>query len=279
MADLAAADLSTVSSILARPRWGGISPSSSRACKATASTSTPIRQALSRVSCVPAGGDGIIARTIRGCTAVDCGSYAINGASVSDSYGSSVGGIGISASEASNCHAATAGSQSALDATIAINCFASNAGSGTALNAGTAQNCYGSATTGTGISIFFGVTQNCYGTATTGTGIHANIAMNCTGYNHGGGSGGRRLSVSTIAIGCYGECSGAGNIGLEAPIANSSLAWRRTRRRGIHHIPIQHAVSDCAGTRNNYARARARDLDDFGRRSCVILRESALLRF
>jgi hypothetical protein len=123
---------------------------------------------------------GIVANTIRGCVALDCGGTAIYGQQVSDSRGESVGGTGLSASTAQNCY----GSSS----------------SGTGLSATTAQNCYGSAAAATGFTpspartatataaaAVTGFTpctaQNCYGSSSSGYGLYAYTAQNCYGYS------------------------------------------------------------------------------------------------
>jgi hypothetical protein len=108
--------------------------------------------ASTTVDCVvrTVGSYGIVANTIRGCVALDCGSHAIYGQQVSDSRGQSVGGgYGLSA-------------------------------------ATTAQNCCGVSTSGTGL--YAGRTAiGCYGESSGGpSGLYAQNAAFCTGFRPGG---------------------------------------------------------------------------------------------
>jgi hypothetical protein len=130
------------------------------------------------------GSWGIVANTIRGCVALDCGSTAIYGQQVSDSRGQSVGGgYGLSA------------------ATTAQNCYGSS-GNSFGLYANTAQNCCGVSSSGTGL--YAGRTAiGCYGESSGGpSGLYAQNAAFCTGFRPGG-----RAIEATIANGCW---AGAG---------------------------------------------------------------------
>jgi hypothetical protein len=147
------------------------------------------------------GGAGIVANTIRGCVALDCGSTAILGRQVSDSRGQSVDiGYGLSATTALNCYGSSSGGDG-LSAITAQNCYGSST-SGTGLNAyATAIGCYGSSSSGTGIYAY--TAQNCYGSSSSGTGLDAVTAQNC----YGSSSSGTGLHASDTAIGCYGYSS------------------------------------------------------------------------
>jgi hypothetical protein len=132
------------------------------------------------------GGYGIVASTIRGCVALDCGYSAIYGGQVSDSRGQSVG-------SSSGLYAAS----------TALNCYGSS-GNSFGLYTQTAQNCYGSSSSGTGLSAI--TAQNCSGYSGSGTGLYAYNAQNCSGYSYSGGYG---LYAERTAIGCSGS-SGSG---------------------------------------------------------------------
>ena len=124
------------------------------------------------------GSVGIVASTIRGCVALDCGGSAIYGNQVSDSQGLSVGsGYGLYAGTAHNCHGSSV--------------------SGTGLSATTALNCFGFSVSGTGLSA--ATALNCYGVSDSGpSGLQAQNAAFCTGYRFRG-----RAIEATIANGCW----------------------------------------------------------------------------
>jgi hypothetical protein len=181
------------------------------------------------------GGAGIVANTIRGCVALDCGSTAILGRQVSDSrgqsvdigyglyattalncYGSSSSGIGLLADTAQNCYGVST-SGTGLDAITAQNCYGSSS-SGTGLDAVTAQNCYGYSGSG-GYGLYATTAQNCYGVSTSGTGLHASdTAIGCYGYSS---SGVRGLFARNAAF-CVG--SRPSGRAIEATIANGCWA-------------------------------------------------------
>jgi hypothetical protein len=166
------------------------------------------------------GSFGILANTIRGCVALDCGGSAIYGQQVSDSRGQSVSsnyglyaynaqncsgysssGTGLSALTAQNCYGYS-GSAIGLSAYTAVNCYGASS-SGTGLYATTAQNCYGSSGSGYGLYAFR-VASGCYGSSSSGTGLSATTALNCYGSSSGSGYG---LYASRVASGCYGSSS------------------------------------------------------------------------
>jgi hypothetical protein len=154
------------------------------------------------------GGDGIIAATIKGSTALDCGSQAISGRIVSDSQGESTGDLG------------------GLTATTAFNCFGSSGG-GSGLYAYTAQNCSGSSTSGYGLcvtsahtcsgysssstGIYATSAQNCSGQSASGDGLRAVSALNCNGIS----SSGYGLYATRTAQNCHGSTT-SGDAGLYA---------------------------------------------------------------
>jgi len=142
------------------------------------------------------GSYGIVANTIRGCVALDCGYTAIAGQQVSDSRGQSVGsGSGLGATTAQNCYGSSS-SGTGLDAFTAQNCYGDSI-SGTGLYAYTAQNCYGSSSSGTGL--YANIAQNCYGSSSSGPrALSAQNANTCTGFRSGG-----RAIEATIANGCW----------------------------------------------------------------------------
>ena len=143
---------------------------------------------------------GINASTIKSSSAIDCGGYAIYGDQVSDCRGQSYNN-GIEATTANNCTGSTSGS-----------------GSVVGISATTANNCSG-AGSGNDTGIFATTANNCYGTSSNGIGIFATTANNCSGTATGNGTG---LSVSGVAIGCYGSSSPTG-VGINANIANSCV--------------------------------------------------------
>ena len=165
------------------------------------------------------GGAGIVSATVKGSVATDCGcSAAIIGNQVSDCQGQSSGsGDGIFASSAQNCTGSSNGG-TGVNAANASNCNGSSSGSGTGVDAFTAQSCSGSSNTGIGVNAY--TAQNCYGTTggNAGYGLHANNANNCYGICFL--ASGYGLYAEDIAIGCSGySFSGTG---LHAFIANSS---------------------------------------------------------
>ena len=180
------------------------------------------------------GGAGIVANTIRGCVALDCGSTAISGQQVSDSRGESVGnGTGLLAYTAQNCYGSSSGGYGLYAGSTAIGCYGSSV-SGAGLYAITAQNCYGYSGSG-GYGLFaynalncygysysyYGLyaynAQNCYGYSGSATGLWAFMVNNCYGVSGGSGYG---IYAYDIAIGSYGWTS-TGPAGLRAYIANS----------------------------------------------------------
>jgi hypothetical protein len=159
------------------------------------------------------GSYGIVASTIKGSVAVDCGGYAVVGDQVSDSRGESTSsGSGVSASTVLNC-CGYSSSGNGLYASTAQNCFGQSSSS-TGLYASTAQTCYGHSGSGYGLNAI--TAQNCYSYSGSGTGLYAQTAQNCYGSCGGGGTG---LYAYYVAIGCRGySYSGTG---LSADIANS----------------------------------------------------------
>ena len=88
------------------------------------------------------GGYGIVASTIKGSMAVDCGGNAISGYEVSDSRGISTGsGIGLYAVTGQNCHGSSESGTYGLYALTALNCYGGNNSGSYGLYANTAQNC------------------------------------------------------------------------------------------------------------------------------------------
>jgi hypothetical protein len=157
------------------------------------------------------GSQGIVASTIRGCAALDCGWTAIYGQQVSDSRGECVaGGVGIYAETAQNCYGFSSLSV-AVEARTALNCYGLTV-NGTGISAVTAQNCYGYST-GAGTGLGAGEAQNCRGRSESGTGLDAETAQNCHGDSELGPWGLRAVH----AIGCIGQNSGG--IGLRANTA------------------------------------------------------------
>jgi hypothetical protein len=162
------------------------------------------------------GNYGLSACTVKGSTAMDCGSTAVYGVNVSDCRGESTGvdpgiigstvqncysssssGVGISATTAQNCYGFSS-SGIGLSAFTALNCYgtsSSNAG----LSANTAQNCYGTSSSNAGLSA--NTAQNCYGTSSSYVGLYVQDAQNCQGYSSSGGPG---ISAET-ASNCYGQ--------------------------------------------------------------------------
>ncbi len=108
------------------------------------------------------GSFGIYASSVKGSWAADCGSHAIYGFQVSDSYGQSSGGAGVYATA------------------TALNCYGYSSGSGNGVNAKIAQNCHGHSSSGYGVYAT-ATASGCYGFSPSGTGLHAFIANVCVG--------------------------------------------------------------------------------------------------
>lgn len=162
------------------------------------------------------GGSGIMASTIKQCSAIDCGSAAIYGDQAADCrgestggsygvvayavqncYGYSLGGYAIYAQTAQNCFGYSTNSGAGISAITALNCSGSGDGSAYGLTATTANNCYGySSGSGIGLSAT-GTASGCYGYSSTGIGLFAYNAAFCTGYRPGGAA-----IQATIANGC-----------------------------------------------------------------------------
>ena len=149
------------------------------------------------------GGTGILANTIKGSTALNCGNVCIDGNQVSDCQGQGVGiGIGIYAgSSAQNCYGYS-DSSIAIDAYSALNCYGYS-GSGAGLDAVTAQNCSGICN-GDGVGLSATTAQNCYGLSNGHqTGVQASTAENCVGSSVSGYG----ISVIYSALNCQGNSS------------------------------------------------------------------------
>ena len=114
-----------------------------------------------------AGSKGIVAATIKGSVATDCGQSAISGDQVTDCRGYCTGSsYGILTTSAQNCYG------------ISIN--------GNGLRALTAQNCYGQSTGGIGLFVYSNA-QNCYGQSSSSTGLYASdSAIGCSGSSTSG---------------------------------------------------------------------------------------------
>ena len=140
---------------------------------------------------------GIVAETIRGCVAMDCGGSAFWGQQVSDSHGQSVHSEAIRATTAHNC-AGMSSENDGLRVDTAQNCYGASASSGYGLYASKfALNCSGVSASGTGLFAFNA--QNCYGESQSGPrGLYAQNAAFCVGFRTGG-----RAIEATIANGCW----------------------------------------------------------------------------
>ena len=153
------------------------------------------------------GGYGILASTIKSCSALDCGNTAIFGDEVSDSRGQSSGvGDGVEGTTAQNC-SGTSTSGYGVFATTALNCSGTST-SGGGIYAYSAENCYGVSTSADGIDS--SITQNCYGTTNgSGVGLFAGyITSGSFGYSQSGTG-----LYTLIANVCHGGTStGAGLI-------------------------------------------------------------------
>jgi hypothetical protein len=183
------------------------------------------------------GGWGILASTIRGCVALDCGYSAIYGQQVSDSRGEAVNSYGLFATTAHNCYGSS-GNSYGLFATTAHNCYGSS-GNSFGLSAHTAQNCYGYS--GSNYGLFATTAHNCSGFSGSGYGLYAErTAIGCSGSSvsgtglyafataigcYGVSSSGTGLYASGTAIACYGYSS-SGPSGLYALNANTCTGYR-----------------------------------------------------
>jgi hypothetical protein len=145
-----------------------------------------------------AGGNGIVASTIKDSAATDCWVHAIASlGTVMNCHGQSIGvGYGIYAYDAQNSYG-DAGASDGLRAETVLNCYGVSAGA-TGLFAGNAQNCYG------------------FSYASSAFGLRALVAHNSRGYNAFGGTG---LYGELVATACYGHS--VSGTGLSAHIANS----------------------------------------------------------
>ena len=115
------------------------------------------------------GGYGIIASTIKSCSAFDCGNTAIDGDEVSDCRGQSSSASGIG---------------DGVDGETALNCYGFSP-SGEGVSATTAQNCYGSSPSGIGVDST--IAQNCFGDSTSGDGLVVSYtASGCSGFSQSG---------------------------------------------------------------------------------------------
>ena len=164
------------------------------------------------------GGYGIVASTVRGCVAVNCGYTAIWGDQVSDCRGESLLSDGIDAiSSAINCHGVSDGGGYGLYGQNAENGYGSSASGYYGIFAqSSVLNCYGSASgyEGYGIQAYTVLNSYGYGTGTYGAGIWARTMENSYGIS----SSYYGAYAAEIATGCYGS-SNSGT-GLYAFIAN-----------------------------------------------------------
>ncbi len=186
------------------------------------------------------GAYGIVASTIKGSVAVDCGNTAIAGDQVSDCRGQSSGsGTGVSATSAQNCYGSSSAGDG-LDVTVACNCYGISYGSVYGIYAfDSVLNCYGS-TAGSLYGIYAeNSAQNCYGSSGSGDGIRAlNSAQNCQGISSGSGYG----IFSTAASGCLG--SSASGVGLFAHTAHNCYGLSSGSQRGIYAF---NSAENCYG--------------------------------
>ena len=176
------------------------------------------------------GGFGILASTVKGSSAMDCGETAIFGLAVADCrgesggyagiqgrtvqncYGSSISDIGLSATTAQNCYGSSS-SDVGISATTAQNCNGFSYGSGQGILADNAHDCNGSSISGVGLYVL-NTALNCFGISSSGTGLSAKNAQNCTGYSSGSAPG----ILAETASNCYGESP---NRGISANVAIS----------------------------------------------------------
>jgi hypothetical protein len=126
------------------------------------------------------GGYGILASTIKSCSAFDCGNTAIAGDEVSDCRGQSSGvGDGVDGTTAQNC-CGTSTSGSGVSATTAQNCRGTST-SADGIDSITVQNCYG-VSSGSGDGLYAASTASgSFGYSINGVGLRAFIANSCSG--------------------------------------------------------------------------------------------------
>ncbi len=135
---------------------------------------------------------------VESCTVDVAGSYGIVAGTVSGSVARNCGMYGIIALTANDCVGVAVGSGSGLFARTANNCYGEGS-SGTGLHADTANNCYGSS------QIWYGlyaekIATGCYGYSYSGpAGLYALNAAFCTGERSGGG----QAIWAFIANGCW----------------------------------------------------------------------------
>jgi hypothetical protein len=191
---------------------------------------TVVEQCTVRTS----GSSGIVAQTVRACSAIQCGGTAINGGTVSVCYGVSVAGAtGISATTSNNC-VSTSDTGTGVSGTTATNCFGQSTASGTTgkgVDVITANNCWGVSDAGTGLNVNSAI--NCYGRSTSGVGLNAKTASNCEGIStsgeglhastasncEGDSTSGDGLDVDSTATNCAGSTFGNNSFGVRAFIA------------------------------------------------------------
>jgi hypothetical protein len=144
------------------------------------------------------GNYGLSAFTVKGSSAMDCGSTAVYGVNVSDCRGESTGvDAGIIGSTVQNCFGSSS-SGIGLTAFTALNYYGTSS-SNIGLSAKNAQNCQGNRS-GAAPGIFAETASNCYGESPN-RGISANVAIACSGRSLGKSYG---VFATSIANTCYG---------------------------------------------------------------------------
>ncbi len=183
---------------------------------------SPVNVHVSNVSVSECIANGIYLGTnsstlVEACTLQGINVYGIEAGIIMHSQAQSGNTAIIANFTASDCVGTSVSGVGVLVNSTANNCYGSSY-SGIGLNANNANNCYGTSTTDDGLNVTTAV--NCYGYSSGGQiGLYAATANNCFGYNTNPSSYG--LYAGYVAIGCYGNDTAAGAIGLDANIANS----------------------------------------------------------
>jgi len=160
------------------------------------------------------GSYGILASTVKNCTAVECGYTSISGDQVSDCRGETTfGSYGLFGVNVQNSYGSSASSGYGLYAYVALNCAGTSASSYGLYAYYSAQNCQGQSTSGTGL--FSRNVNNCYGSSSSDTGIECSgTAINSSGVASSG------LGLDAY---CAENCYGNGVSGLSASTALNCL--------------------------------------------------------
>ncbi len=156
---------------------------------------------------------GIVATSVKGSVAQDCGLTAIWGDSVSDCRGQSISSDSIFANTAENSSGTSSGGSGMMINGPAQNCMGMSSNS-MGLFAYEALNCNGTSTSNEGLKVS-NTAKNCIGESQNGIGLSGKTAENCEGYSQ------TFVGIQvTVATGCKGKSEGSFN-GVRADVADN----------------------------------------------------------